>query len=315
MTDSRSGFWGRLSQALPSLEQIDSNIYRGVAFGFPLLTMVIITGAVWAQYVWQRWWSWDPKETASLVTFLIYAGYLHGRRQRGWQGKTSAWIVLWGFVAVLFTFAGVNFLQSLHSYGMAAAAAPGGRLLGGFGDVSSAEAILTVGFFLCYLVGLIVLLAGAVRGRQAGPGKGTLIVPALGFLGNTVVLAMRMAVAGRVTFTSGYDFSLWFVWGITLCGLVASLGKQRLALLGTLPIALLISMYGYLYFPEKSHSALPPALQNKLWLHIHVALAVLAYGGLALSAAWSMIYLVKAAIDKRSKGAAGSSPAKSPAGR
>ncbi|MBU0607265.1 MAG: cytochrome c biogenesis protein CcsA, partial [Armatimonadetes bacterium] len=100
-----------MSDTLPALEQIDRHVYRAVAYGFPLLTLVIITGAVWAQYVWQRWWSWDPKETASLVTWLVYAGYLHGRRQRNWTGKTSATIVLVGFLAVLFTFAGVNFLQ------------------------------------------------------------------------------------------------------------------------------------------------------------------------------------------------------------
>ena len=299
MTDGQPGLWGRLSQALPSLEQIDRHIYQAVAFGFPLLTMVIITGAVWAQYVWQRWWSWDPKETASLVTWLIYAGFLHGRRERGWQGKTSAGIVLGGFVAVLFTFAGVNFLQSLHSYGMAQTT-PGGRLWGGFSDVSQAEALVTAGFFLCYLLGFVVVLGGMVKGQQ-GRGRGPLILPALGFVGNTIVLIMRTIAAQRLTFTSGYDFSLWFVWGITLCGLIAALGKQRLALLGTLPLALLIAMYGYLYFPQKGPVALPPALQNKLWLHIHVALAIFAYGALALAAGWSIIYLVKSALDRRAQ--------------
>jgi ABC-type transport system involved in cytochrome c biogenesis permease subunit len=298
VSDKPIGFWGRFCQSLPSLEQIDRQVYRGVAFGFPLLTLVIITGAVWAQYVWQRWWTWDPKETASLVTFLIYAGYLHGRRQRGWQGKTSAWIVLGGFIAVLFTFAGVNFLQSLHSYGIAAAS-PGGRLLGGFSDVSAAEAILTTGFFLCYLVGLLVVLWGAVAGRTA-PGKGALVLPALGFLGNTLVIIIRTIEAQRLTFTSGYDFTLWFVWGIMLCGLIAALGKQRFALLGALPLALLIAMYGYLYFPQKGHVPLPPALQNKLWLHIHVAVAIFAYGALALAAGWSIIYLIKARGEKQS---------------
>lgn len=296
MPDSQTGLWLRLSQTLPSFEQIDRNIYRGVAFGFPLLTMVIITGAVWAQYVWQRWWSWDPKETASLVTWLIYAAYLHGRRERGWEGKTSAWIVLGGFVAVLFTFAGVNFLQSIHSYGMARVS-PGGRLWGGFGDVSQTEALITAGFFLCYLLGFVVVLGSTIKGQVESGGRSILLLPALGFIGNTIILVMRTIVAGRLTFTSGYDFSLWFVWGIALCGLIAALGKQRVALLGTLPLALLISMYGYLYFPQKGHTALPPALQNKLWLHIHVVLAIFAYGALALAAAWSMIYLLKAAMD------------------
>lgn len=299
MTDRPVGFWQRFSNSLPSLEQIDRNIYRGVAFGFPLLTMVIITGAVWAQYVWQRWWSWDPKETASLVTWLVYAGYLHGRRQRQWSGKTSATIVGVGFLAVLFTFAGVNFLQSMHSYGVASAS-PSGRLLGGFSDVNPLEAIATTGFFLCYLVALLSVLSSTVSGKL-GLSKVSFGLALTGFLGNTLVLILRMVEAHRLTFTSGYDFSLWFVWGIMLWGLIAYMGKQRFALLGTLPIALLLSMYGYLYFPQKGHMPLPPALQNKLWLHIHVALAIFAYGALALAAGWSVLYLIKHAAAGRAE--------------
>jgi ABC-type transport system involved in cytochrome c biogenesis permease subunit len=298
VTDSRIGFWGRFSNSLPSLDQIDRNVYRAVAFGFPLLTMVIITGAVWAQYVWQRWWSWDPKETASLVTWLIYAGYLHGRRQNQWTGKTSAKIVFLGFLAVLFTFAGVNFLQSMHAYGVAQAS-PSGRLLGGFNDVNPTEAIVTTGFFLCYLVALLTVLSSTVKGK-VGASKVGFGLALAGFVGNTIVLIIRMVDAQRLTFTSGYDFSLWFVWGIMLWGLIASMGKQRFALLGTLPMALLISMYGYLYFPQKGHMPLPPALQNKLWLHIHVALAIFAYGALALAAGWSVLYLIKAATAAKS---------------
>lgn len=296
MSNDRPGLCRRLAAALPPLPQIDESIYRAVAFGFPLLTMVIITGAVWAQYVWQRWWSWDPKETASLVTWLIYAGYLHGRRQGGWTGRTSARIVLLGFLAVLFTFAGVNFLQSLHSYGIARSA-PGGRLLGGFAEVGSTEAVLTTGFFLCYLLALLVSAAGLAGGRQRALGV-ALVMAGVGFVGNTAVLALRTAEAGRLTFTSGYDFSLWFVWGIMLCGLLPALRRQRLALLGALPPALLIAMYGYLYFPQKGHAALPPALQNKLWLHIHVALAIFAYGALALAAGWAALYLLKQALTR-----------------
>lgn len=296
MSETQVGFWGRLSNSLPPLEQIDRNIYRAVAFGFPLLTMVIITGAVWAQYVWQRWWSWDPKETASLVTWLIYAGYLHGRRQRQWTGKTSATIVLVGFLAVLFTFAGVNFLQSLHSYGMSRPS-PTGRLLGGFNDVDPVEAIITTAFFLCYLIGLITVLAGAVGGNLKAS-KVSFGFAAAGFVGNTIILILRAVQAHRLTFTSGYDFSLWFVWGVMMWGLIAYLGKQRYALMGTLPIALLVSMYGYLYFPQKGHVPLPPALQNKLWLHIHVALAIFAYGALALACGWSLLYLIKHAATK-----------------
>lgn len=291
MSDHRGKLKQRLGEALPPLGQMDRSLYRAVAFGFPLLTMVIITGAVWAQYVWQRWWSWDPKETASLVTWLIYAGYLHGRRQSKWTGQTSAAIVLLGFLAVLFTFAGVNFLQSLHSYGVAPPR-PTGRLLGGFGDVSSLEAIVTTAFFVCYLVGFLAVLCSTVGGSGglARAGYGCALA---GFAGNTAVLLIRTVDAHRLTFTSGYDFSLWFVWGIMLWGVIACLHGQRHALLGTLPIALLVSMYGYLYFPQKGQVPLPPALQNKLWLHIHVALAILAYGALALAAGWSALYLLK----------------------
>lgn len=297
MNESRTGLWLRLSNSLPSLEKIDQNVYRAVAFGFPLLTMVIITGAVWAQYVWQRWWSWDPKETASLVTWLVYAGYLHGRHQRGWQGKTSAAIVALGFLAVLFTFAGVNFLQSMHSYGVASPS-PSGRLMGGFSDVGTFEAAATIGFFLCYLVGFLTVLSSAISGRS-GAAKAAFWITAVGFLGNSLVLGVRMMEAGRLTFTSGYDFSLWFVWGITLCGLVAAFARQPLALLGSLPLSLLVAMYGYLYFPHKGHTALPPALQNKLWLHVHVALAIFAYGALALAAGWAVLYLIKHAVSRR----------------
>ena len=77
---------GGLVSNLPSLDTLDQLTYQIIAFGFPLLTLVIITGAVWAQTAWGRWWGWDPKETASLVAWLIYAGYLHGRLRRGWRG-------------------------------------------------------------------------------------------------------------------------------------------------------------------------------------------------------------------------------------
>ncbi|HEY8875642.1 MAG TPA: cytochrome c biogenesis protein CcsA, partial [Desulfosporosinus sp.] len=81
------------------------------------LTLCIITGAIWANYAWGTYWSWDPKETWSLITWIIYAGYLHARLMYGWKGKRAAWLALFGFLAVLFTFFGVNyFLPGLHSY-------------------------------------------------------------------------------------------------------------------------------------------------------------------------------------------------------
>lgn len=102
---------------LPSLEVLDELAYKVVAFGFPLLTLCIITGAVWANYTWGSYWSWDPKETWSLITWLVYAGYLHARFTHEWRGKRAAWLAVFGFIAVLFTFFGVNYLlPGLHSY-------------------------------------------------------------------------------------------------------------------------------------------------------------------------------------------------------
>jgi cytochrome c-type biogenesis protein CcsB len=101
----------------PALDMLDELSYKVVGFAFPLLTLCIITGAIWADYAWGTYWSWDPKETWSLITWIIYAGYLHARLMYGWKGKRAAWMVVFGFVAVLFTFFGVNyFLPGLHSY-------------------------------------------------------------------------------------------------------------------------------------------------------------------------------------------------------
>ena len=209
-----------------------------------------------------------------------------------------------GFLAVLFTFAGVNFLNSAHAYGMPQAAAGGGsRVLAGFADVARPEALITSAFFLAYMVSFLLGLAAALW-RTPGLLKFSVGLAALGLLGNTVVLIMRTLAAGRFSFTAGYDFSLWFVWGITLCALVATLRGQPLALLASLPLALMVAMYGYLYFADKSQSALVPALQNKFWLHLHVSLAILAYGALALAAGWGVIYLVKQAFQRRRSGSA-----------
>lgn len=293
----------RLAATLPSFEAMDQAIYRTIAFGFPLLTMVIITGAVWAQYVWQRWWGWDPKETASLVTWLIYAGYLHGRRNRGWQGITTARFAVLGFLAVLFTLAGVNFLDSLHSYGQPVRVASS-SLLAGFAGLSRPETYLTIAFFVGHLLAFLLVLSGVISDRLVSTRAG-IVVASLALLANTAVLILRCVEAGRLTFTSGYDFSLWFVWGITVVGLWVALRRTPLALVASLPVALLICMYGYLYFPHKGHVPLPPALQNKLWLHVHVALAIFAYGALALGAGWGALYLLKSALAGRGAAAEG----------
>jgi ABC-type transport system involved in cytochrome c biogenesis permease subunit len=105
------GRWG-----LPRPEVLDEIGYRAIVVGFPFLTLVIVLGAVWADVAWGRYWSWDPKETASLVTWLIYGAYLHARVVRGWRGKRSAWLLILGFAATLFTYFGNLFFGGLHSY-------------------------------------------------------------------------------------------------------------------------------------------------------------------------------------------------------
>ena len=102
---------------MPAATVLDDITHKMVMFGFLFLTVGIITGAVWAKQAWTRYWSWDPKETWSLITWFIYAALLHFRMMRGWRGKRIAVISIIGFIAVLFTYFGVNFLLSgLHSY-------------------------------------------------------------------------------------------------------------------------------------------------------------------------------------------------------
>jgi cytochrome c-type biogenesis protein CcsB len=111
---SKSEFNNRM----PALDVLDDISYKFIAVGFPLLSIVIISGAIWAEYAWGRYWSWDPKETWSLITWLVYAAYLHARFTYGWKGGRAAWMSLLGFAFVLFTFFGVNyFLSGIHSYG------------------------------------------------------------------------------------------------------------------------------------------------------------------------------------------------------
>jgi cytochrome c-type biogenesis protein CcsB len=107
-----------LLATLPSLKVIDDITHKVILFGFIWLSGGIISGAVWANSAWGTYWSWDPKETWSLITWFVYASALHARFTRGWGGKRIAWIAILGFLAVIFTYYGVNFLLSgLHSYG------------------------------------------------------------------------------------------------------------------------------------------------------------------------------------------------------
>jgi cytochrome c-type biogenesis protein CcsB len=101
---------------LPSSANLDRLMHQTSTLGFIFLTLGIMTGSVWAHYAWGSYWSWDPKETWSLVTWIIYAIMLHARFVRGWQGKRMALMTVFGFASVLFTYFGVNYLPGLHSY-------------------------------------------------------------------------------------------------------------------------------------------------------------------------------------------------------
>jgi len=103
---------------LSLLESIDNLSYRTISFGFPMLTLGIIAGAVWANEAWGSYWSWDPKETWALITWLVFASYLHARITKSWQGEKPAMIASLGFVVVWICYLGVNFLgKGLHTYG------------------------------------------------------------------------------------------------------------------------------------------------------------------------------------------------------
>ena len=103
---------------LTLLESIDNLSYRTISFGFPLLTIGIIAGAVWANEAWGSYWSWDPKETWALITWLVFASYLHARITKSWQGRKPAIIASFGFIVVWICYLGVNFLgKGLHTYG------------------------------------------------------------------------------------------------------------------------------------------------------------------------------------------------------
>ena len=100
------------------LQTIDTWSYRIIGLGFPFLTIGIISGAVWANEAWGAYWSWDPKETWALITWLVFAVYLHSRLLKGWQGEKAAIVASGGFFVIWICYLGVNFLgKGLHSYG------------------------------------------------------------------------------------------------------------------------------------------------------------------------------------------------------
>lgn len=106
----------RFFSHIPDEDDLEELLYQSVLLGFVFLTLGIATGSVWAHYAWGAYWSWDPKETWSLVTWVVYAALLHARFIRGWRGKRLAILALVGFAAMLFTYLGVNYLPSLHAY-------------------------------------------------------------------------------------------------------------------------------------------------------------------------------------------------------
>jgi cytochrome c-type biogenesis protein CcsB len=107
---------GDLSYKLPSLEELDHLIYKLIMIAFVPLTFGIFLGGVWAYSAWGRFWGWDPKETWALITWFVYVIYLHLRFFAGWRGRKSAYLSLAGFVIVLFTYVGVNYLSPLHGF-------------------------------------------------------------------------------------------------------------------------------------------------------------------------------------------------------
>lgn len=118
MSAERGWTWAsRIVEKLPAPDALERIAYRMTTIGFVLWTFTIVAGAIWANSAWTRAWGWDPKEVWSLVIWVIYAAYLHGRTTRGWDGRRSAYLILIGFLAVLINLFVVNyFFPSLHSY-------------------------------------------------------------------------------------------------------------------------------------------------------------------------------------------------------
>ncbi len=113
-SDRNGGGWGA---KLPEAERLDRMAYRTIAFTMPLWTFAIVAGAIWAEAAWGRYWGWDPKETWALITWLVFAGYLHARSTAGWRGRRAAWLAVIGMVTFVFNYFAVNLLFSgLHSY-------------------------------------------------------------------------------------------------------------------------------------------------------------------------------------------------------
>jgi len=116
---ARGDVWAMWFQTLPSLAKLDIITYRIVAIGLPLLTIGIITGAWWAKEAWGAYWQWDPKETAALVSWIVYASFMHLHTRNQWRGFRCAWVNIAGFATIVFCYLGVNiWISGMHSYKM-----------------------------------------------------------------------------------------------------------------------------------------------------------------------------------------------------
>jgi len=102
---------GAFYRRLPSLDVLDELNYKAVAIGFPLLTLAIVSGSIWANSAWGYYWGWEPKEIWALITWVVYAAYLHARLMSGWRGRKAAYMSIAGFMIVVFTFIGVTLLM------------------------------------------------------------------------------------------------------------------------------------------------------------------------------------------------------------
>ncbi len=113
----QSRFPVSLGAQLPSAPSLDRVSYVVIAFAFPIWTFAVIAGAIWAEAAWGRYWGWDPKETWSFITWVLYAGYLHARATAGWKGRKAAWVAVAAAVALIVDYYVVNiFVVGLHSY-------------------------------------------------------------------------------------------------------------------------------------------------------------------------------------------------------
>ncbi|TWF78124.1 cytochrome c-type biogenesis protein CcsB [Pseudonocardia hierapolitana] len=113
----RSGWLAAVAEKLPAADALDRLAYRVTIVAFPLFTFAIITGAIWAEAAWGRFWGWDPKETVAFVSWVIYAAYLHARATAGWRTGRAAWVNVAGFATIIFNLFFINMVVAgLHSY-------------------------------------------------------------------------------------------------------------------------------------------------------------------------------------------------------